>query len=134
MTHSLYRCYGPGDDLLYVGLSVDPDNRLQQHVTQSRWWDEVERVTVHGGFPDRESGRIAERLAIAWEAPRENVEGAVKFDLGPGRRADWANVSVTLPPDLAAALRTQAQRNHRSVSGEIRFLIRQSCDAEREAT
>lgn len=83
MSFCLYRCYAADGDLLYVGQTMRPAGRLKGHALNSRWWPEVDRVTAHSGFPDLASVRRAEALAIAWEAPRENVRGAI---LGPGER------------------------------------------------
>lgn len=79
MSFCLYRCYAADGDLLYVGQSSDPVGRMRHHACVREWWPEVERVVVcKSGFEREADARRAEAFAIAWEAPRENVHGAIR--------------------------------------------------------
>ena len=71
--HALYRFYGDGDVLLYVGLTVHLPTRLRDHRRDKDWWIEVVRMTVQR-YPTREAVVEAERLAIMTERPRYNVQ------------------------------------------------------------
>lgn len=68
---ALYRLYGADDRLLYVGVSNDPPNRMQQHAGDKPWWPEVAR---HGleWLDTRDEALDAERLAIYTEKPKYN--------------------------------------------------------------
>ncbi len=82
MSYRLYRCYDVRGDLLYVGQSSDPQARMRHHACVMTWWPEVGRVVVcTSGFEREADARRAEALAIAWEAPRENVHGAIRWKL-----------------------------------------------------
>ena len=71
--HSLYRFFGAGDALLYVGLTVRLPTRLRDHHRGKAWWDEVARMTVQR-YPNRPEVVEAERLAIMNEKPKYNVQ------------------------------------------------------------
>ena len=69
--HVLYRFFNSEDELVYVGISLSGLRRMSQH-SRKPWWSEVARTElVH--FPDRESAREAERIAIRDEAPLYNI-------------------------------------------------------------
>lgn len=70
--HALYRLLDPSGQLLYVGLTVDPGQRLVQHRGGKPWWSEVATITVEQ-HPDRASAMRAEAAAIAAESPRYNI-------------------------------------------------------------
>lgn len=71
-THALYRFYSATDDLLYVGVTLDPGSRWNSHRKEKPWWHEVSRVTVEA-HPSRQAVLEAERQAILAEKPRYNV-------------------------------------------------------------
>jgi predicted GIY-YIG superfamily endonuclease len=68
---ALYRHFNADDDLLYVGISLDPFHRMTKHKEQSAWFSQVARITIEW-FPDRKSACAAERAAIIAERPRLN--------------------------------------------------------------
>jgi hypothetical protein len=69
--HRLYRAYGPGDVLLYVGASCVLPTRLSVHKTESPWWIACERISFEE-YPDRASALEAEKATIRAEAPLFN--------------------------------------------------------------
>lgn len=72
-TVDLYRYYGPGDDLLYVGISLNAIQRAIDHRRRgASWWTLWERCTVER-FDTREQAAQAERDAIRSERPRYNI-------------------------------------------------------------
>jgi excisionase family DNA binding protein len=72
----VYRAYGDDGRLLYVGMSDNVENRLQQHrVNNAAWFDHLANVTVEQ-HPDRISAEAAERNAIRSERPLYNVSGS----------------------------------------------------------
>jgi len=68
----LYRFFDAQNVLLYVGISINPPQRWNQHRVEKPWWMEVAQVTVE--YP--EDAVMAERLAIISENPRYNGPAA----------------------------------------------------------
>ena len=67
----VYRFYDVEDRLLYVGLTMDTNRRWEKH-RRREWWAAVARTDVQS-FPDRESAKRAERVAINTESPLHNI-------------------------------------------------------------
>lgn len=72
---ALYRYFCASGHLLYVGVSVSPVRRLQEHQEDESWAREIATVTIewHGS---RSAATAAENRAIASEGPRHNIAGA----------------------------------------------------------
>lgn len=69
--HALYRFYGEGGVLLYVGITSNPGARWKQHETDKPWWSDIRGITVEH-YASRTSVLAAERLAIEVEKPLHN--------------------------------------------------------------
>lgn len=70
---ALYRWIGRGGELLYVGISNDPDRRIGEHVEGKPWVEEAARVDIVDWFDSRELALEAEEEMIKSERPRYNV-------------------------------------------------------------
>ncbi|MGW8679633.1 type II toxin-antitoxin system prevent-host-death family antitoxin [Streptomyces sp. NPDC055817] len=72
---ALYRLFGAGDRLLYVGISTQPETRWTQHAADKPWWPLVlsRKVEWH---PTRKEAEAAERTAVDAEEPLYNTAGA----------------------------------------------------------
>lgn len=70
--HALYRFYGAGDTLLYIGITADLPTRITDHSDEKAWWLGVARITVEH-YPDRASVLEAEKRAIIAERPLYNI-------------------------------------------------------------
>lgn len=70
---ALYRHFDARGALLYVGISLSPTYRLQQHGRTAHWSDDIARVTIEW-FPSRALALEAERAAISREDPRHNLQ------------------------------------------------------------
>lgn len=69
---ALYRCYG-GGELLYIGISNDPDFRWKGHLYRdSREWARLATRRVDQWFQTRTEAEAAEVAAIQAERPRFN--------------------------------------------------------------
>ena len=69
---TLYRFYGQGGDLLYVGIAVNPKNRIDRHRTTKPWWGEVGKIeTVL--YPTRDEARWVEKLEVLLGMPKYNT-------------------------------------------------------------
>lgn len=72
MNTALYRHYGEGGELLYVGISLNAVNRLSQHKQTSAWFEDIVRVEVEW-HPSREVAIEKEREAVREESPKYNI-------------------------------------------------------------
>lgn len=70
--HVLYRFYDNADQLLYVGLTINPGRRMEKHRDTKPWWGEVTKVTM-AQYPDLPALQGAERAAIKAEKPLHNI-------------------------------------------------------------
>lgn len=68
---AVYRLFDAEHRLLYVGSSVHPQQRWEQHASNKVWWSAVTRATVDW-LPNRKAALSAERTAIRTEAPLHN--------------------------------------------------------------
>jgi predicted GIY-YIG superfamily endonuclease len=69
---ALYRVYGDGDLLLYIGISNNFGHRWQQHASVQPWWGEKRRLTVEW-LASRPEAEEAEPAAIKAEKPKYNI-------------------------------------------------------------
>lgn len=74
---ALYRHIDAAGALLYVGISLQPFKRLDQHGGQSHWFRQIASVTVEY-FDTRTEAMAAEKEAIKVERPRHNIIHADK--------------------------------------------------------
>ena len=68
---ALYRLYGEGGALLYIGISHQPEVRFVQHSKLKEWWPRVARREVEW-FDDRPAAAKAEEIAVRSEDPEFN--------------------------------------------------------------
>lgn len=78
---ALYRLFDAADDLLYVGITTDPERRWSQHGSDKPWWRLVARRTVEW-HADRKAAEKAESGAVQAERPLYNSAGAERSMLG----------------------------------------------------
>lgn len=74
---ALYRLYDETEELLYIGISHNPDLRFGQHSQTKPWWSDVahREVEWHG---TRTEAADAEKAAIESERPRWNLHHAIR--------------------------------------------------------
>jgi predicted GIY-YIG superfamily endonuclease len=70
--HVVYRHLSADGELLYVGVTGDPYERMKAHRRTSSWWPQVARLVIRV-YPSRRAALDAERHAIASESPRYNA-------------------------------------------------------------
>jgi len=73
--HVCYRIFDPEDNLLYVGLSSNLNQRMRQH-----WWDWLHAVTLHPviewtTFTSRKEAQTCEQIMIGFLRPPFNSAG-----------------------------------------------------------
>lgn len=69
---ALYRLYDEAGELLYVGITNDPETRRTYHARQKAWWPDVCRWTVEWRAT-RDEAEAAEAEVIGRENPRWNT-------------------------------------------------------------
>jgi hypothetical protein len=72
MPTALYRIFGAGGEMLYLGISVNPRKRFTEH-RREPWWVLARTHTIEW-IQDRVEAERKERLAIATENPIWNRE------------------------------------------------------------
>lgn len=112
---AVYRCFGAGGQLLYIGTTGHLGRRLAAHA-EKIWFLEVRGMTFEW-YPDEASALKAERTAIHIEQPKYNIAGrtmprrpppvsgrAMAAPLKPAapsieaRRAEFARLIQSAPP------------------------------------
>ncbi|MGW6016031.1 GntR family transcriptional regulator [Streptomyces sp. NPDC055210] len=89
---ALYRYFDAGDNLLYIGISNDPDFRWKAHLHEPRrdnWPKLVKRRTIEW-HDSREEALAAEEQAIRTERPRCN--GKHTYEEAPFDPTSWPAV------------------------------------------
>lgn len=76
---ALYRLYGEGGALLYIGISHQPEVRFDQHSKDKHWWPDVVRRDVQW-FDDRPTAAEAEAEAIRSTDPEHNRTYSPRWD------------------------------------------------------
>lgn len=70
---AVYRMFNAAGDLLYIGQSINPAQRLCLHRTVSSWLTEVASMSLEW-HPTREAAKAAEAAAIFAEVPAYNID------------------------------------------------------------
>jgi hypothetical protein len=71
MQQYLYRLYSLDNELLYVGITNNLDQRFTYHRSVKSWWPDVATINI-AQYSDRDAVLDAERLAILSESPKYN--------------------------------------------------------------
>lgn len=105
---ALYRFYNGDDELLYIGISNDPDFRWKAHLYgpgRKEWPKQASRRTVEW-HDSRALALKAEAEAIKAERPRHNARH--NYDEAPFDAEDWPTVTArSKVPAIAALLRAE---------------------------
>lgn len=143
---TLYRLYDESGDLLYVGISVRPFQRVKEHRGDKEWWTQVASQTFTH-YHTRDEAADAELEAIRTEHPRYNKAGRAdwrkeKAALAAEREAWWrlellvprANQLVMLAQDIGIADRSRnfcanAYWYGYRINGEPQLSLRAVCNA-----
>lgn len=99
---ALYRLYDANDQLLYVGISHEPEARLRDHKWaphHDKWTKHVDRHEI-AWYPSRTAAQTAEIAAIREERPRHN--GAHNYPHAPFDPEEWPK--ITTPNAMSAQL------------------------------
>lgn len=124
--HSLYRFYDEAGILLYVGISVNPLGRWDQHRTKT-WWRDVRTATIEP-CESREAALDAELAAIRAENPQHNIR----------RGAVMRAIAVRVDDALWNAAGAISASRDETISGVIKRLLAEyveqhATDADRAA-
>lgn len=99
---ALYRLYGKGDVLFYVGVTGAPGQRMAKHAATQPWWTEVVHKTMVW-YPTRRDACKAEATAIEAEKPKYNISKNTNHSAA--RRARDTAVIPLVRAARAAALK-----------------------------
>lgn len=109
----LYRFYAADGSLLYVGKTVNPASRFDEHGRVAVFYPETTTITLQRGFADHEALLAAELAAIAAEQPRYNTI------------TDGGRVTLSkLTPDAVRVIRTSSEPVRVLA---VRFGVKESC-------
>lgn len=86
---AVYRFYDDAGELLYVGLTNNPNRRFSEHADTKAWWHEVDETEIEW-FTTRFEAEAAESVAIWQEEPRYNIVSLIRLRNRPkpAERAD----------------------------------------------
>lgn len=116
----VYRLFGEGDGLLYVGYTRNPEKRLAQHRVQKPWWPSVTRQTLTE-YATRSEARSAEKVAIAVEGPKHNIQLRPRTIAPQREHATWTPVKTYRVEDsLYQAVKAKADANGQTVTQIIK--------------
>ena len=73
MNQYIYRLYASNDQLLYVGITNDPNRRFRDHSNTARWYSLVVRHDTRKLDCDENEAKKIERDVIIKEKPLHNI-------------------------------------------------------------
>ena len=85
----VYRCYGPDDALLYVGIANDVEQRLANHA-QKEWWRMLRHVETEE-LPNRIAAKRLETKYIRELSPRFNIAETSRAARAKPPEVDYKN-------------------------------------------
>lgn len=88
----VYRAWDAGGELLYIGSTINPAQRVLGHRRSTIWWSDVARLDFEE-YETESEARHAESAAI-WEAPGKHNKFGVKRPGGPFTALDGIEVSA----------------------------------------
>lgn len=94
--NAVYRMYGHGGELLYVGMTGQM-RRFDDHAMK-RWFPLVSRITLEW-HPTEAAARVSERRAIRAERPRYNIAETPKAGRSRAQSAPLRAVAPAGQPD-----------------------------------
>jgi predicted GIY-YIG superfamily endonuclease len=103
---ALYRYFDANDELLYVGISIDPDGRLKAHRDNHEPWVGEATKRTDEWHDSRSLALRAEAEVIKAERPRYNVK--LNYDDAPFDPASWPEIAdFHKVPGIAELMRTE---------------------------
>lgn len=110
---ALYRLFDADGALLYIGITISPQDRMKEHSWRKPWWPEVQRSTVEW-HDTWHAAAEAEQAAISAEEPKYNVSSQLaavpsgsrevpQTALDAARAAYVASVNATNPLSARAS-------------------------------
>lgn len=120
----LYRHYDAEDNLLYVGISLWPTQRLRRHQKAAAKWAQYAVTMTTEWFESREKALDAEATAIQTERPLHNIVHNKKkpFDVRDTIAMVYENTygqTILLTSEGAKILNAQDIENMRTSEGMV---------------
>lgn len=124
---AVYRLRDEAGTLIYVGVSVHPPDRYDEHAHQD-WWEHVYSVEEEW-FPTRAEAMAVELQVIRTEQPRCNKASNPDWHPGMkyGRERRTERIVVRLTREEYDALEAMGG-GERSIAATFRFLLRREIE------
>lgn len=74
---AVYKLYDTFGDLIYVGITIDPETRFKAHSYDKWWWPSVARTEIEWTLSFR-IAECVEKQLIETHQPKHNVRGSEK--------------------------------------------------------
>lgn len=74
---AVYKLYDTFGDLIYVGITIDPETRFKKHSYDKWWWPTVHRTEIEWTLSFRIAEHVESQL-IETHQPKHNVRGSEK--------------------------------------------------------
>lgn len=118
---AIYR-HWQGERLLYIGITGNPKQRLEQHKAKSVWAGQITRVDVQW-LASRDDAIAAERDAIKAENPLFNGGERSYRATGDALR-DWMSANRIVQHDIANQFGIKQSTVSRMIAGRARVSLR----------
>jgi predicted GIY-YIG superfamily endonuclease len=115
---ALYRHFSKSGQLLYVGVSRNPFDRLAEHIRRGHWTTEISAITLQW-FESEDEALSAEHLAIKTERPLWNATAKRGGNGGrPLNSMRHLTAEATRPWEYHGMSRTTWYRHKRNAGNE----------------
>ena len=114
-------------------MSLNAIGRLAEHRGAAHWFTKITHVEIEQ-FQTREEALAAERTAILTEEPLHNLSLTPRYQRSREQRAEIKSVPVNIriTPEQRDVLISLAEKDKRSFSGMIVYLLERAIERCRE--
>lgn len=122
----VYRLYDAGDELLYVGKTVNLEQRMRSHARTKAWWPDVRRVESDE-FATADLALAHEAFLITTLRPRHNIALSKAAPCGQPMRVmtvEQAAVALGISKQRVRRLVRAGVLDHLHFWGRTRVLVR----------
>jgi predicted GIY-YIG superfamily endonuclease len=125
---SLYRHFDGDGELLYIGISGNPERRLGEHKRSADWCDEIASPATEA-YATRAEAINAESAAIETERPMHNKRPGDLVHDGKSDQTKESTITIRVTPAVKALAVKRAEAERRSLASCIAVLIERDAEA-----